>query len=336
MFLDKKYESIIKETLIDNDVLLSFLMKDPKRQNIYENIFREELIKEGFDVQKLKASGPEAHYLLNDQIVHNIKNKPKELKSLDFIIHHNNKVIYVVNKYTNEPGGAQDNQYNDVIINAIPLYIEQYGKYYNINISVQNFSNRSILFDPSKINIKGYKLKKKKKDAQGPTIDKTIDMEILSNVEYDKIVRRKQSWNNFMVAMTESANVSEVGHSYSTTTQTGSNIVTNNSQASAYIGNTYGYASANSSSYTTTYGQSTNHSYNGTEAYLAQQKANENIQEFENSQRQIRERINDGYVKMHTIPSKSEYAGFFNVKYKNIDHLQMTIVIDDETYEFMF
>ena len=227
-------------------------------------------------------------------------------------------------------------KYNDVIINAIPLYIEQYGKYYNINISVQNFSNRSILFDPSKINIKGYKLKKKKKDAQGPTIDKTIDMEILSNVEYDKIVRRKQSWNNFMVAMTESANVSEVGHSYSTTTQTGSNIVTNNSQASAYIGNTYGYASANSSSYTTTYGQSTNHSYNGTEAYLAQQKANENIQEFENSQRQIRERINDGYVKMHTIPSKSEYTGFFNVKYKNIDHLQMTIVIDDETYEFMF
>lgn len=138
MFLDKKYEPIIKETLINDDVLLSFLMKDPKRQNIYENIFKNELIKEEFDVQKLKASGPEAHYLLNDQIVHNIKNKPKELKSLDFVIHQNNKKIYVVNKYTNEPGGAQDNQYNDVIIQLKNLGIKTVnsvwfcldGKYY--------------------------------------------------------------------------------------------------------------------------------------------------------------------------------------------------------------
>lgn len=138
MFLDKKYESIIKETLMNDDVLLSFLMKDPKRQNIYENIFREELMKEGFDVQKLKASGPAAHYLLNDQIVHNIKNKPKELKSLDFIIYHNNRSIYFVNKYTNEPGGAQDNQYNDVIIQLKNLGTKTFnsvwfcldGKYY--------------------------------------------------------------------------------------------------------------------------------------------------------------------------------------------------------------
>ncbi|MFV9451759.1 hypothetical protein ACNF36_02465 [Mycoplasma sp. 4463] len=116
VFLDKKYEDKIRESLLTDDVLLSFLMKDPKRQNIYESVFKDELTKIGVNVQKLNPKGAEALYLLNDEIVHNSNDKPRELKSLDFVIHHNGKTIYVVNKYTNECGGAQDNQYNDVII----------------------------------------------------------------------------------------------------------------------------------------------------------------------------------------------------------------------------
>ncbi|WP_406613984.1 hypothetical protein ACJA23_03335 [Mycoplasma corogypsi] len=115
MNLDKKYINIIKTSILKDDLLLSFFMKDPKRQNIYENIFKDELIKEGLDIQKLPQNGSKAFYLLNDEVVSNPVNKPKELKSLDFVINKNGRQIYVVNKYTNEPGGAQDDQYNDVI-----------------------------------------------------------------------------------------------------------------------------------------------------------------------------------------------------------------------------
>ncbi|WGI36722.1 hypothetical protein [Mesomycoplasma lagogenitalium] len=116
-FLEKKYEEIIKKSLIQGDeIILSFFMKDPKRQNIYENIFRKEIESAGFVIEKLKPSGKNAYYLIDDEIISNLKNKPNGQKSLDFCINYKNKKIFIVNKYTNESGGAQDNQYNDVII----------------------------------------------------------------------------------------------------------------------------------------------------------------------------------------------------------------------------
>lgn len=116
MVLDIKYIDIIKKSILTDDVLLSFLMKDPKRQNIYEKIFKNELEKEGILVEKLNSSGPNALYSWNNKISSISNDKPKELKSLDFVINYQNTLIYVVNKYTNEEGGAQDNQYKDVIV----------------------------------------------------------------------------------------------------------------------------------------------------------------------------------------------------------------------------
>lgn len=125
-FLDEKYVNTIKELLVtdNNDIkelLLTFLMKDPKRQNIYERVFYEEIQNAGFNIKKLNSNGKKACYIFKDQIltgseiISNGFNKPKELKSLDFSITLDNHTIYIVNKYTNENGGAQDNQYNDVI-----------------------------------------------------------------------------------------------------------------------------------------------------------------------------------------------------------------------------
>ncbi|QJG66673.1 hypothetical protein HGG64_03150 [Mycoplasma phocoeninasale] len=106
-------ESMLKS---DDELLLTILMKDPKRQNIYENILKEEVSKMGIEIEKLKSWGKNAFYPIGDEIKTNNAKKPKELKSLDFKMKtKSGETIYIVHKYTNENGGAQDNQYYDVI-----------------------------------------------------------------------------------------------------------------------------------------------------------------------------------------------------------------------------
>ena len=227
-------------------------------------------------------------------------------------------------------------KYKDIVINVVPYLLDQYGKYFNMNISIQNFSNKSVLFNPSNIKIRGYKFKKKKIQGQETFIPEQQDMTLLSYAEYDKIVKNKQRWDNFWVALGEGLAAYGAGQSSSTTTYSGSAYTTGAAHASGYIGNTYGYANAYGSSYTTAYGQSTTRSYNGAAAYAAQQQANANYAAYTANQRQIRQQIGDGYAKLHTIPSETEFSGYFNIKHKKIDRLLMDIIIDGEVYPFMF
>lgn len=227
-------------------------------------------------------------------------------------------------------------KYKDITINVVPYLLDQYGKYFNMNISVQNLSNKSVLFNPANIRLRGYKFKKKKIDGQETYIPQEEKMILLTYNEYDKIVKNKQRWNNFWVALGEGLAAYNAGQSYSTTTYSGSAYTTGSAHASGYVGNTYGYANAYGSSYTTAYGQSTTRTYNGAAAYAAQQQANANYAAYAENQRQIRQQIGDGYAKTHTIPSETEFSGFFNIKHKKIDRLLMDIIIDGEVYPFMF
>lgn len=227
-------------------------------------------------------------------------------------------------------------KFKDVIVNIVPYYLDQYGKYFNMNISVQNLSNKSILFNPYNMSIIGYSYKKKKFDGVEQFIPQEEEMELLSYADYDKIVKNKQRWNNFWVALGEGLAAYNAGQSYSTTTYSGSAYTSGSAHASGYFGNTYGYANAYGSSYTTSYGQSTTRSYNGYAAYAAQQQANANYAAYTSNQRQIRQQIGDGYVKTHTIPSEAEFSGFFNVKFKKIDVAILEVVINGERYPFTF
>lgn len=118
--LNPKYEKIAITELVNcNDLLITFLMKDPKRQNVYESILKNYLSKNNINIKKIPHNGKNAYYPINGRIIKGseIKDKPKEIKSLDFQIQTSkDELIYIVHKYTNENGGAQDNQYNDVII----------------------------------------------------------------------------------------------------------------------------------------------------------------------------------------------------------------------------
>lgn len=256
-------------------------------------------------------------------------------------------------------------KYNGIIVNSVANFLDQYGKYVCINISVQNFRDRSILFNPDNLSVIGYHHPKKKKAKGKISFAKSsgyvedplyaessnepakteydesiiipLHLDLLSYEEYDRIVRKKQKWQSFWAALGEGLAAANAGYSSSTTTYSGTSRTNANAHAYGYVGGVYGYANAYGSSYTTAYGQSHTTNYNGLAAYAANQQARANMAELSYSQNQIRQQIGDGYVKMHTIPAETEYSGFFNVKYnKKMHGLTYTLVIDGEPYTFYF
>lgn len=227
-------------------------------------------------------------------------------------------------------------KYKDIIVNIVPHYLDQYGKYFNMNISIQNLSNKSVLFNPYNMTVKGFSYHKKRIDGENVLFLDEVPMDLLSYARYDKTVKNKQRWNNFWRGLGEGIAAYYAGISTSTTTYSGSTYTMGSAHISGYYGNTYGYAKAYGSAYTTTYGKSTTHTYNGYAAYAAQQQASANYVAYANKQRRIRQQIGEGYVKNHTIPSEAQYSGFFNIKFKKIDVAILNIIIDGERYPFIF
>ncbi len=205
--------------------------------------------------------------------------------------------------------------------------VRQYGKYFTVNMDLQNFTGKSILFALNKVSAEGYVVK-------NGEISKTIPLEVLSSYEYDKKVANKQAWGNFWVALGEGLAASNAGYSSSTTTYNGNSYTSASASAYGYVGNTYGFANAYGSAYTTTYGKAHTESYNGAAAYAAQQTARENYERHTAGQYEIRQQLNEGYVKNNTIQNQVEYSGYFNIKYKKIDHIKVEFVIDGIRFPF--
>lgn len=97
-------EKQIREEILRSDVVASKFCKDPSKQNISE-ILAEKIL----GVKKLPGSGKNCiRFNDNGEIVYN---KRLNTKSADFFYNG----FYATQKYTNENGGAQDNQFADVV-----------------------------------------------------------------------------------------------------------------------------------------------------------------------------------------------------------------------------
>ena len=95
----------VNHAIQDNLFLAACFAKDPSKQNI-----TEKLVAEVLGVEKLSPSGENCiRFDENGDIVS--INKGNVSKSADFYIGNR----YYTQKYTNETGGAQDNQYKDVV-----------------------------------------------------------------------------------------------------------------------------------------------------------------------------------------------------------------------------
>lgn len=188
---------------------------------------------------------------------------------------------------------------NGITLTMYLQRVKEYGKYYQAHMELLNQSGKSILLGIDNVTAEGYLLKDQKR--------KSIPMEVLSALEYDKKVARKQSWNNAMLALAGGMAAGVAGYSSSYTT---------------YTGSLYG------SAYTT--------SYNGTSAYLAQMQASETAARYASDQQEVRQHLNDGYVKTNTIKNQVEYSGFFNIEYKKLDDLKVNIKVNGVDFPFMF
>ena len=207
---------------------------------------------------------------------------------------------------------------NDVVVSILPSLSKQYGKFFSMNIWVQNFSNKSIFFNPGNIKAVGHDFKVYKPKNSYMSLKE--ELHVLTHEEYDKIVKRKQTWNNVGMALAEGMTAGGAGMSASTT----SCVV-------------HAYALGGSSYYTTYYyGQAVTTTYNAAAAYAARQRAVENCENYANGQRLIMERLGKGYVKMNTIAPNTCYSGYFNIKYGKMAGMSLDVVIGGEVYPFTF
>ncbi len=208
---------------------------------------------------------------------------------------------------------------------SMTLFIDNsYGNYYQAWINIQNFTGKNLLLNPNGITAKSF-IKK---------AEEMKDLKILSYEEYMKKVQRKQNWQNFAVAFSNGLAASNAGYSYSTTNTSATGITNSFGCATAYVGDTYGYASGYSSSYSTAYGLSTAQSYDGSAAYAAQQNANAQTNAYISNQYEIKSRLSEGYIKANTLANQTEFMGYFNIQFIKADNLKIEIPINGETYVF--
>ncbi len=123
---DFSYQEVLN-LLRQNQYFAAHFIKDPGRQNFYENqaleFLKSHLIFSS--VVKLPPSGNDALFIISGRLLRRreIQNADNH-KSIDFHAITNDINIYLAHKYTAEAGGAQDNQYNDLInfLNQANLY----------------------------------------------------------------------------------------------------------------------------------------------------------------------------------------------------------------------
>lgn len=200
-----------------------------------------------------------------------------------------------------------------------------YGKYYRVYVNITNNSFFSIEFDPTESTAV-------LTDRKG--IEK--ELEIQSAQQYDKRIRRTQMWEEALVGFANGMAASNAGYSTSTTITNYSGSSYSSGRGSAYGSGGYAFGTySGSSNY---YGSSisTTRTYDAGAAYQAQLAASKQMAAFSESNFQVRQARNEGYLKRTTINPGESIKGYFNIKRKDGESLNITLNISGTQYEFLW
>lgn len=99
----------IKQEILNNDIVASFFIKEPTRQNFTEKIIAKEL---SHLPNFINLKNSDKIYVNEGQIV---DYKPIGMKNIDYFWEINGIKYYATQKYTNGNGGAQDNQFHEIV-----------------------------------------------------------------------------------------------------------------------------------------------------------------------------------------------------------------------------
>ncbi|GMO67412.1 MAG: hypothetical protein Ta2D_12990 [Rickettsiales bacterium] len=108
----------IKDKIKNDEIFRCIFIKEPSKQNLYQNLAATYIKSlenvENFEV--LASGGKNAIYLTNGKIFtgKDLKDKSKDIKSIDFKWKKGETTFYASHKYTKDEGGSQDNQYEDI------------------------------------------------------------------------------------------------------------------------------------------------------------------------------------------------------------------------------
>ncbi len=114
-------ESLVWKRMNDDMAFASTFAKDPSKQSMHQHIAAEYIsqLPTVMNFEELPAGGQNAKYCVNGKIRTGGNYKKEKIKSIDFYWEYvfNNKVLrfYATHKHTGDEGGAQDNQFNDVL-----------------------------------------------------------------------------------------------------------------------------------------------------------------------------------------------------------------------------
>jgi hypothetical protein len=183
---------------------------------------------------------------------------------------------------------------------AVKLSTKQiYGNYYEAYVTIENGTDNQFNFDPSYIT------------ASLEDGGEVKEGEVLIFKDYDKKVKRKQTWTAAFSAFAEFAAATTAGYS----------STTNNAYAKASNGKSLSV-------------QAKSTTYNGAAQYAATQNAANNVSTLVDRQYEIRQTISEGYLKLNTIFPYSRLVGFINIKYHKADHLLLNVPVNGKVYHF--
>lgn len=173
---------------------------------------------------------------------------------------------------------------------------DDYGKYYHLDIFIKNLSETPIVFQPDSVH--SDLLTKK---------DNTLELEVYTNEEYQKKIKRSQAWAMALYGISAGINAGTAGYSTSYST--------------SYSPNGYAYTTI------------TNH-YDANAAYQANVASTNQmltLGQMMDNDRTIREQ---GYLKTTTIYPDEAIIGYMNIKRKKGKILIVNIPIGDYIYTF--
>ena len=173
---------------------------------------------------------------------------------------------------------------------------DDYGKYYQIHIYINNLGKKSVTFNPEEVTSS---LVTKKGD--------TIDLVVYSHEQFMKKVKRTQAWAMALTSFSTGLNAGMAGYSTTYTTAYGANG--------------------------TPYTQISTH-YNASAASAANMSAQAQIVTLGKMMEEDKKAKEQGYLKINTIHPNEAIIGYMNIKRKRGTTMTINIPINGQVYSF--
>jgi len=213
--------------------------------------------------------------------------------------------------------------YKGVVIAIKLIKDETYGRHFQPNFIIQNYTSKDILFEPELV------------VGQWRVADKYYKAPVIQHKSYIKRVKAIQGKEAVLVAFSESLAAAASGFSSINTTSNTYATAYGSSVGLGYVGNIP--VGAVSSGSVSAYGQrnTTTTIFDGGAAYMAGQQARANMATYRAQNVQRLTSLNAGYAKKNTISPGTEYTAFFNIPFeRNANKLQIRFTLENDDFLF--